>query len=227
MKVQNYGHRADINKTRIFVYFQTLSLCVFRHWKGMVISMKAKNLNNSSKKTKRLIKKIFAEMLSEKKNLASISVSELCQRAELSRGTFYSHYDDIYGVAEEYENELIDAFFDKTRLIASQSIAQFIDSVFEYIRQNDESYRLLCKSNESIFAAKKLTTIVSKKLTELCQTDCRIKKNDYIEMEIQIFVEGLFCEYMKYCREYSAVALDDLYAYTKFWAANFLSLRSA
>lgn len=188
--------------------------------------MKAKNLNNSSKKTKRSIKKTFAEMLSEKQNLSSISVSELCKRAELSRGAFYSHYDDIYGVAEEYENELIDAFFDKARLISSQSITQFIDSIFEYIRQNDENYRLLCKSNESIFAAKKLTTIVSKKLTELCQNDTRIKNYDYIEIEIQIFVEGLFCEYLKYCRAYSTITLDNLYAYTKFWVNNFLARRT-
>ncbi len=188
--------------------------------------MKARNLNNSSKKTKRLIKKVFAEMLSEKKNLSNISVSELCNRAEISRGTFYSHYDDIYGVAEEYENELIDTFFDKTRLITSQSIMQFIDSVFEYIRQNDENYRLLCRSNDSIFAAKKLTTIASKTLTEVCKNDTRIKNFDYIEIEIQIFVEGLFCEYMRYCREYSERTLDDLYAYTKFWVSNFLSQRS-
>lgn len=188
--------------------------------------MKAKNLNNSSKKTKRLIKKVFAEMLSEKQNLSNISISELCKRAELSRGTFYCHYDDIYGVAEEYENELIDAFFDKARLVNSQSIMQFIDSIFEYIRQNDENYRLLCKSNESIFAAKKLTRIASKKLIELCKNDVRIKNYEYIEMELQIFIEGLFCEYMRYCREYSSVTLDDLYAYVKFWVVNFISARA-
>lgn len=189
--------------------------------------MKARNLNNSSKKTKRLIKKIFAEMLSEKKNLSSISVSELCNRAELSRGAFYSHYDDIYGVAEEYENELIDAFFDKARLVNSQTIMQFIDSIFEYIRQNDENYRLLCKSNESIFAAKKITAIASKTITELCKNDKRIKNSNYIEIEIQIFIEGLFCEYMLYCRDYSKRTLDELYAYTKFWVSNFIAMRSA
>lgn len=73
--------------------------------------MKAKNLNNSSKKTRRLIRKVFAEMLSEKKEIGLLNVSELCRRAEISRGAFYSHYDDIYDVAEEYENKLIDVFF--------------------------------------------------------------------------------------------------------------------
>lgn len=188
--------------------------------------MKAKNLNNSSKKTKKLIRKIFAEMLAEKKNLANISVSELCKRADLSRGTFYSHYDDIYGVAEEYENELIDMFFDNVRLINSQNLLQFVDLIFEYIRKNDENYRRLCQSNEIIFTAKKLTDVASGKLLELCLNDSRIKNRTYAELDIRIFVEGLFCEYAKYCRGYSAKTLNDLYDYTKFWVSNFISMRS-
>lgn len=188
--------------------------------------MKVQNINNSSKKTRKLIKKIFAEMLYEKRELGKIQVSELCKRADISRGAFYSHYDDIYGVAEDYENEIIDAFFDNARLFESQEIMQFIDSVFEFISQNNENYRLLCRSNDFLFAAKKLTTIASEKLLEICYSDSRIKKRDYIELDIQIFLEGILCEYVKYCRGYSEKNLDDLYSYTKYWVENFLSLRS-
>lgn len=188
--------------------------------------MKAQNLNNSSRKTRRLIKKTFAEMLSEKKELGKISVSDLCRRADISRGTFYSHYDDIYGVAEDYENELIDAFFDNARLCETRDITHFIDSFFEFIRRNDENYRLLCKSNDLLFAAKKLTGIASNKLLELCRVDGRIKNRLYMELDIQVFLDGLLCEYVKYCRGYSDTTLDDLYAYTKFWVTNFISLRS-
>lgn len=187
--------------------------------------MKAKNLNNSSAKTKKLIKKVFAEMLAEKRDLGRISVSELCKRADLSRGAFYSHYDDIYGVAEEYENELIDAFFDNVRLLSSNNVLQFVDSIFEYIRQNDESYRAICKSNEFLFAAKKLSAIASGKLLELCLSDPKIQRREYIEFDIEIFLEGLFCEYVKYCRGYSNKNLDDLYGYTKFWVTHFLDAR--
>lgn len=187
--------------------------------------MKARNLNNSSKKTKRLIKKTFAEMLSEKKDLVKISVSELCKRADISRGSFYSHYDDIYGVAEDYENELIDAFFDNVRLVNSQNLMQFIDSIFEYLRENDENYRLLCQSNDFLFAAKKLTAIASGKLLELCLNDERIKDKTYVDFDIEVFLEGILCEYVKYCRGYSAKNIDDLYAYTKFWVSNFTALR--
>lgn len=188
--------------------------------------MKAQNLNKSSKKTRNLIKKIFAEMLSEKKELGKISVSELCQRADISRGSFYSHYDDIYGVAEDYENEMIDTFFDNARLFETRDIMHFIDSIFEFIRQNNENYRLLCKSNDFIFAAKKLTTIASDKLLELCHNDSRIQNRTYIELDLQIFLEGLLCEYVRYCRGYSTKTLDDLYEYTKYWVTNFIALRS-
>lgn len=188
--------------------------------------MKVQNLNNSSKKTRRRIKTVFAEMLSEKKELGKISVSELCKRADISRGSFYSHYDDIYGVAEDYENEMIDTFFDNARLVESQDIMHFIDSIFEFIRRNNENYRLLCKSNDFLFAAKNLTTVASEKLLELCRSDSRIQDQTYIELDLRIFLEGLLCEYVKYCRGYSVKTLDDLYGYTKFWVTNFIALRS-
>lgn len=188
--------------------------------------MKVQNLNNSSRKTRRLIKKVFAEMLFEKRELGKISVSELCKRADISRGSFYSHYDDIYGVAEDYENELIETFFNTTRLLASKDIMHFIDQIFEFIKQNNENYRLLCKSNDFIFTAKRLTSIASSMLLELCREDARIKNRTHIELDIQVFLDGIFCEYVRYCRGYSEKSLDDLYAYTKFWVVNFISLRS-
>lgn len=188
--------------------------------------MKAKNVNNSSKKTIKNIKKVFAEMLSEKKELGKISVSELCKRADISRGSFYSHYDDIYGVAEEYENELIDVFFDNARLYKLEDINQFMDSIFEYIKKNDDNYHLICKSNEILFAAKKLTAIATGKLLELCFNDPNIRKRDYIELEIQIFLEGLFCEYVRSCRGYSSKTLDELYEYSKYWVVCFIERRA-
>ena len=90
--------------------------------------MKAKNLNNASTKTKKVLKETFAKMLSEKSEITKITVSELCKRADVSRGAFYSHYDDIFCVAEDYENELIDNFFDNVRLLNSHDFEKFIDT---------------------------------------------------------------------------------------------------
>lgn len=188
--------------------------------------MKVQNINNSSRKTKRLIKQVFAEMLSEKGEISKITIRELCERAEISRGAFYSHYDDIYGVAEDYENELIDIFFDNSRLLSPTNIEQFIDSVFEYVRENNENYKLLCKSNDFLFTAKKLTAIASNKFLELCYSSPLLKDKRYLELEINIFVEGLLCEYVRYCRGYSAVQLDSLCDYTRTWVKQFSARRA-
>ena len=183
--------------------------------------MKAKNVNRSSIKTRALIKSTFAEMLSEKKEINKITVTELVKRADINRGTFYSHYDDVYGVAEDYENELIDKFFDDARLIGSQDIDSFTDSFFDYIKKNNENYKLLCNSNDFLFAAKKLVTIASNKFLEICCKDKNVVNREYIELEINVFIDGLLCEYVKYCRGLSATTPDKLYDYTKFWIRNF------
>lgn len=187
--------------------------------------MKVKDLNRSSAKTKRLIKSVFAEMLSEYKEISKISVSELCKRAEISRGTFYAHYDDTYGVAEDYENELIDGFFDNNKLLGAVTPEQFVDIFFQYIRENDANYKLLCRSNELLFAAKKLTTIATNKFLELCNREGRVKNKEYLALDIAVFVDGLLCEYVKYCRGLSDIGLDDLYAFTKQWLEDFLRRR--
>ena len=56
--------------------------------------------------TKLLIKKTFTELLT-KKPIQKISVKELCEKAGINRGTFYSHYEDIYDLLEKIENEIL------------------------------------------------------------------------------------------------------------------------
>ena len=165
-------------------------------------------------------------MFAEKKELGKITVSELVKRADINRGTFYAHYDDIYSVAEDYENELIDQFFDNAKLLNSTNYEQFIDSFFTYIKENDNNYKMLCKSNELLFVAKKLTTIASNKFLEIFSNDPRIHNRRFIELEINIFIEGILCEYVKYCRGMSMVQLDSMYAFTKIWMRDFLERRS-
>ena len=187
--------------------------------------MKAQNLNNSSVKTRKLIRATFAEMLSEKREISKISVTELTRRADINRGTFYSHYDDIYSVAEDYENDLIEKFFDNSRLLASSDFEKFINSFFSYIKENDENYKMLCRSDEMLFAVKRLALLSSNKCLELCLNDRRLKNRDFLELDITIFIEGLLMEYVKNSRGQSAVTPDQLKEYTLSWFKKFSEYR--
>lgn len=189
--------------------------------------MKVLNRNNSSIKTRRLIKNTFIQMLSEKKEISKINVSELVARAEISRATFYAHFDDIYSVVEEFETELINEFFTNAKLLATDNYEKFFETLFAFLKENDENYKMMCKSNDVLFSAKRLTTLGVNKLLELINSDTNIKNRDFIEMEISIFLEGLICEYIKYCRGLTSFTPTDLYTYSKEWYKKFMKERCA
>ena len=187
--------------------------------------MKVKNANHSSQKTRNIIKKTFAEMLSEKKELAKISVSELVRRADINRGTFYSHYDDIYAVAEDYENELISLFFSNAELIASTNTDKFIDLMFEYIKRNDKIYRMLCKSNDFVMIMQKFMRLAANKIIEIINASPEIVEREFITLEVNSFIEGFMFEYAKCCRDATENTIDDLYDFSKYWYGNFIERR--
>lgn len=57
-------------------------------------------------KTKRSLKAAMIKML-EKESFESISITELCREADVSRITFYSHYSDKYALLDDIFNDLL------------------------------------------------------------------------------------------------------------------------
>ena len=187
--------------------------------------MKVKNLNNSSAKTRRLIKNTFIEMLSEKEEISKINVCDLVKRAEISRATFYSHFDDIYSVVEEFETELIDEFFTNAKLLATNDYEKFFKELFRFMSVNDTNYKMMCKANDFLFSAKRLVALATNKLLELINSDKNITNREFIELDISIFMEGLLCEYIKYCRNMTGVTLNELYDFSLSWYEKFMQER--
>lgn len=56
-------------------------------------------------RTERAIKKAFIQLLNEK-DLAKITVSEIANQADIGRGTFYTHYQDIYDLHQSIIDEV-------------------------------------------------------------------------------------------------------------------------
>lgn len=56
--------------------------------------------------TKMLIRRAFTELLRQKP-IQKISIKELCVAAGIHRGTFYTHYTDIYDLLRKMEEEML------------------------------------------------------------------------------------------------------------------------
>ena len=120
-------------------------------------------------RTKKMIRAAFVELLGEKKNMETITVGELAERADIAKSTFYNHYDDVYAVAEEFENELIaklSAVLDEIELERSIEYENYFRKVIEFLKVNEDIYRKAITSSDIRFFIEKLKAIISKKIFE-------------------------------------------------------------
>ena len=120
-------------------------------------------------RTKKMIRTAFTELLGEKKNMESITVGELAERADIAKSTFYNHYDDVYAVAEEFENELIgelSATLDEIKVNNATEYEDYIRKVIGFLKENEDIYRSAVTSSDVRFFIEKLKSIISKKVFE-------------------------------------------------------------
>lgn len=102
-----------------------------------------------SKRTKALLKKIFTDLL-KTKPIQKITVTELCELADINRSTFYKHYFDLYALLEDMEKDClqqIDLLIDDimTRSLPPQAVCTVIlQYIFEH---KDLLYLLLIYTN--------------------------------------------------------------------------------
>lgn len=67
--------------------------------------------NRRTQYTKKVIRKAFQEILMEKE-FEKITITEIAQRADINRGTFYKYYKDTADLLEEIEKEIVEQIAD-------------------------------------------------------------------------------------------------------------------
>ena len=157
--------------------------------------MKLKGVNKSSIKTINLIKKTFAELMEEKKEISSITVTELVKRADITRGTFYSHYDNIYDIANEFQEEILEKVLNKRIDISTkEDLRLYLSNIFQYIDDNKVIYSKLLKSNEAILFMRRFEKKVCNALVKVLPN----KKNK--DLNVSFFTIGTITLLIKYFR---------------------------
>lgn len=89
--------------------------------------------------TKAVIREAFFELLREK-GFDRMSVTDLCRRADINRGTFYLHYVDKFALLDEVIDEALDA---------ELPYDERLNTLCQRVPANDD-YRLLYASPETL-----------------------------------------------------------------------------
>lgn len=140
-----------------------------------------------SEQTKKRIVNAYLDLIPSKK-WDKISVKELCMHADITRGTFYQYYSDIYDLMEQIENTLLNDINRRYKNAARQkhpgySIEMFEEKFdyappeimtawFKFCRKyKKEIAVLLDPKNGDTYFVKKLKHILSEHIHQMMNDD--------------------------------------------------------
>ena len=120
------------------------------------------------KKTKSSIINAFLELRS-KKELEKITVKELCETAQINKSTFYTHYQDIYDLSEQLEDELVTSRMNEIRHPENviENPAAFTRELFEGCLAKGPLIDTLFSGNRSGLLIERIETALKKSIYEL------------------------------------------------------------
>ena len=126
--------------------------------------MTDKRENRRVQMTKRLMKDALMELL-EEHELVNISVTAICEAADVHRSTFYKYYKDQSELLRDLEQSYLDQvptpFGDADQLDEEQILAQST-AFFDFVKRNKGAFRvLLGESTSSDFAARLIDLLCS------------------------------------------------------------------
>lgn len=140
--------------------------------------------NKRRRKSQELIEKVFIQLL-QTKNIEQISVTQICQKANLNRSTFYANYIDIYDLAEKtgkkLEKEVFDLYSDERE---HQYNSNNFLKLFKHVKDNQIFYKTYFKLG-----------LDTNKIIEQYEYDSNLSKllyNDkYIDYHLEFFKAGI------------------------------------
>ena len=105
-------------------------------------------------KTKRALKNVLVDLL-QTRDLQTISIKEITDLADISRGTFYLHFDDIFALYQSIEFDVIENITQiiqtKVPIQDEDELDKIIGSIFEYLTDHIKECDALLRTDSASF----------------------------------------------------------------------------
>ncbi|GMO25472.1 MAG: TetR/AcrR family transcriptional regulator [Termitinemataceae bacterium] len=154
--------------------------------------MKEVQDHRGTRKTRNAIRNSLIELM-EQKAITQITVTEICEKADIHRTTFYAHYDDQFDLLKQLEKEAMTQFdnlLDENKCgvnHASQKIVM-AEEILRYIASNNNSIQVLLSKNGDIYFQEKFVSRLTTHLQRLRRKHTGEKINDKKNIYYSIFL---------------------------------------
>lgn len=121
--------------------------------------------NRSVRNTKRKLMEALMGLL-QRKPLKQVTVKELTETADVNRGTFYFHYQDVYAMANELEDKFLSGL-EATLDAIEHDQKNFMSILLAWLSDNAASCKILLGPNGDDKFQDKIKHIVDEKCAKL------------------------------------------------------------
>ncbi len=167
----------------------------------------------NSIRTKKMIREAFADLVSRKQDISKITVKELVEKADISKSTFYCHYQDIYAVTEEFEQEilsLLNETLDSYTKDHQEEFAPYIKKIIQHLKDNEKLYKKIFISDLPSKFITQLKNICNERINKDVHLDALSKDPDVRFGEIDFLTNGIIHLFVDYFKGDINISLDEI-----------------
>lgn len=168
-------------------------------------------VDRREQKTRKLIQNSFFELAKEK-DISKITVTELCEFANISRSTFYSHYEDYPLFLTEMENQLVDGYFQiHANYQYDTDTHELVNNALDYFFENNDKLFLLFREDSNGAGIKRICTKIKESTIPVWLKESNVQL-EQVEIIFAYFINGVFAilEYYYHHPETDKHMLTDL-----------------
>lgn len=163
--------------------------------------MPEKKEYRNARRSRMLIRDAFMALLQEKP-FEKITATDIINRADVNRSTFYAHYPDVRGLVEEILDEIVDSSTKLVKELNYQNLFQNPRPFVEKLVTVGEKYRglygLINQSNFVYQQTNRLKSAFIEKTLNAPEIPESLRQNKKFEIRTHFFIGGIFNTYQQW-----------------------------
>lgn len=175
--------------------------------------MREKQENRSSRRSRRMIREAFLELL-EEREFSKITVIDIVERADLNRSTFYAHYPDIYGIVDEMQEEIISNHMELFRQIEFRNILKdpkpYLQCIAATMEENLELVQKLDLSENVQRKSGRLQQLMEYDIMHHSDIPLEVRQSDLFAIRVHFFMGGIMSTYQRWAEGKLKCTLDQV-----------------
>lgn len=164
-------------------------------------------------KTKRAIRNAFVKLLSEKE-FNEITVKDIADVADIDRKTLYNHYNGIYEIRDELENDLVDLLEQAVHELDFEKNIKNPQHIFEILTDilntNLELYEYLMKLNARSHVVRKIDTMLKYNVRKAMEKSDELTDTVYLDLCADFVTAGMLSVYQNWFNSDRSIPLGEV-----------------